>query len=64
MEETNPTPTEKIWEEMQKQLRQALGVPQWIDMVYELVPKALKEAYEKGYEDALAVIGNRKSWNH
>ena len=62
MDETKPTPTpiDSIWEEMQKQLRQALGVFEWMDMVHELVPKALNEAYQQGYADALTVIGNRK----
>ena len=46
MEETKPNPTDPIWETMQKQLRQALGVPEWMDMVHELVPKALNEAYQ------------------
>lgn len=56
MEETEakPSPANAIWEDMQKQLRQALGVPEWMEMVQELVPKALQEAYNRGFNDGLA----------
>lgn len=53
--EAKPSPADTIWKDIQKQLRQALGVPEWMEVVHELVPKALQEAYDKGFTDGLAV---------
>lgn len=58
MSEQNPVAP--IWEKLQAEFRKALGVPEWGDMVHDLVPGALKEAYDMGRADASSDVAAEK----
>lgn len=60
MEEPQASPITPIWDNLQAEFRKALGIPEFIDAVHDLVPAALKEAYDKGYADALEPVGTKK----